>query len=393
MPPHRYTASEYADMILIYGECQQDAKAALKKYKEKYGATRTCPSNTRIITEALEKLRGNQPLAPQQDESDSESTTTSKTPPQPPLSLEQREAVRAKKSYKPPKRSALQQEDSDSEDSTTASQKKIRRSQPSKVQRKTPKAKKIRKPPKSSIQISKRSLLAQTPNDPYSTREMFCQWLLDNVSEDPDFLANIMWTGESCFSPNGVTSFKNIHYWCHPGERPPQIKIPQGEPIKVHVWAAIHQNEIIGPIFIHGNLNTEKFLELLDSTVADYVDGQPLNVRNKLWYQLNGLPAHSVPVAREKLTDMFGDQWIGRYGPIKWPPQSADLSPLELFLWKEIKNIVYGKHMKDCAEELKKRITEAFDKIKNKAAKGDLLDKERNKVLKQCEKTINKMKK
>lgn len=383
MPPHRYTASEYADMILIYGECHEDAAAALKMYKERYGATRKCPSNTRIIKDALEKLRGNQPLAPQQEGSDSEdSTTTSKKAPQSSQSSTvQHKTLKAKKLDKPPKRSAPQQEDSGSEDSTITSKKKPRRSQPSTVQRKTLKAKK-----------SYKSLKGKTSNGDYFPREMFCQWLLDNVSEDPDFLANIMWTGESTFSPNGVTSFKNMWYWCRPGERPPPIVVPSGEPIKVHVWAAIHQNEIIGPIFIDGNLNTEKFLELLDSTVSDYVDGQPLNMRNQLWYQLNGLPAHSVPAAREKLTEMFGDQWIGRYGPIKWPPKSADLSPLELFLWKSVKNEVYGKHMKNCAEELKKKITEAFEKIKKKAAKGDLLNKERNKVLKQCENTIKKMK-
>lgn len=29
-------------------------------------------------------------------------------------------------------------------------------------------------------------------------------------------------------------------------------------------------------------------------------------------------------VVREKFLDTFGQQWIARYGPMRWPPRSPD---------------------------------------------------------------------
>lgn len=39
----------------------------------------------------------------------------------------------------------------------------------------------------------------------------------------------------------------------------------------------------------------------------------------------------------------FPDWWIGRDGPINWPPRSPDISPLDFFLWGYVKDIVYQK--------------------------------------------------
>ncbi|CAH2245219.1 jg24982 [Pararge aegeria aegeria] len=344
MPPHRYTASEYTDMILIYGECKQNAALALKTYKERYGATRTCPKSVRTITLALKKLRGNQALVPA-------STVLQ------PIEVTAVDPTRYKNS------------------SIYKSQQAARRPL-------------VRNKSENPLQLSKAQLVTfEVPG-----RETFCRWILGKVSEDPDFLSNIMWTGESIFAPNGVMSNKNRHFWCAPGVWPYMFAKPEEDIVKVHVWAGIHRNEIIGPIFIDGNLNTAKFLELLSGPVADYLEELPLNVRQQLWYQLNGLPAHSVPVARERLSEIFGKQWIGRNGPCEWPPKSSDLSPLEVALWKNIKKQVYGneRHMKVCADALKKSISSAFDKLKTTVTKSDLLTRERNKILIQCKNSINK---
>jgi hypothetical protein len=34
-------------------------------------------------------------------------------------------------------------------------------------------------------------------------------------------------------------------------------------------------------------------------------------------------------------------RWVGRYGPIPWPPRSPAITPLDFFLWRYVKNIVY----------------------------------------------------
>jgi hypothetical protein len=41
------------------------------------------------------------------------------------------------------------------------------------------------------------------------------------------------------------------------------------------------------------------------------------------------------------LNEIFPDLWIGRNGPIPWPPRSPDITPLDFFLWSYVKDIMY----------------------------------------------------
>ncbi|GFW82489.1 putative LOC100569746 [Trichonephila clavipes] len=42
------------------------------------------------------------------------------------------------------------------------------------------------------------------------------------------------------------------------------------------------------------------------------------------------------------LKDTFGDHLISRLGPVNWPPRSCDLTPLDYFLWGNVKSLVYA---------------------------------------------------
>ena len=44
---------------------------------------------------------------------------------------------------------------------------------------------------------------------------------------------------------------------------------------------------------------------------------------------------------REWLDINFRDKWIGRRGPFEWPALSPDLSPMDFFLWCNLKDMVY----------------------------------------------------
>ncbi|GFS63633.1 uncharacterized protein TNCV_1961891 [Trichonephila clavipes] len=54
--------------------------------------------------------------------------------------------------------------------------------------------------------------------------------------------------------------------------------------------------------------------------------------------------------------------WIGRDGPIAWPPRSPDLTPLEFFLWGYVKDNVYGIQV-NSLEELKQNIQTAVSTV------------------------------
>ena len=39
--------------------------------------------------------------------------------------------------------------------------------------------------------------------------------------------------------------------------------------------------------------------------------------------------------------------WIGKGGPVAWPPRSPDLTLLDFFLWGHIKSLVYKTPVPD----------------------------------------------
>ena len=73
-------------------------------------------------------------------------------------------------------------------------------------------------------------------------------------------------------------------------------------------------------------------------------------------------PPHYATVVREWLDETFPGRWIGRCGPIEWPPRSPDLTPPDFFLWGYLKDKVYGHSIANI-DELKDVITTEFNAI------------------------------
>ena len=65
---------------------------------------------------------------------------------------------------------------------------------------------------------------------------------------------------------------------------------------------------------------------------------------------------------REFLNETFPNRWIGRDGPIPWPPRSPDITPLDFFLWGYVKDIVYKTKVRDI-DDLKQRTSNAMTTI------------------------------
>ena len=76
----------------------------------------------------------------------------------------------------------------------------------------------------------------------------------------------------------------------------------------------------------------------------------------------DGAPPHFSCFVTDVLNKRFPDAWIGRGGPIPWPPRSPDLSPLHVFLWGYIKNIVYAEKIRNI-QHLQERTTSAIETV------------------------------
>ncbi|KYN12438.1 hypothetical protein ALC57_15405, partial [Trachymyrmex cornetzi] len=79
-------------------------------------------------------------------------------------------------------------------------------------------------------------------------------------------------------------------------------------------------------------INSPMYLEFLENNLPAYLENVPLAVRLNLWYQQDGAPAHYARIIRMFLNQRFPNRWIGRGGPVLWPPRSPDLNSLDFFL-------------------------------------------------------------
>ncbi|KAJ4438002.1 hypothetical protein ANN_13941 [Periplaneta americana] len=99
-------------------------------------------------------------------------------------------------------------------------------------------------------------------------------------------------------------------------------------------------------------------------TVPHVLEDTPLINRQHIHFLHDGPPAHFSRTARRYLDRRFPDRWIGRGGPIAWPPRSPDLNRLDFYLWGHLKSLVYSSPVPDL-ESLQNRIAACSEDIRN----------------------------
>lgn len=97
--------------------------------------------------------------------------------------------------------------------------------------------------------------------------------------------------------------------------------------------------------------------ELICPLIEDVLDNHHDEFGDHIYYQQDGAPPHFTQSVKDFLNETFPERWIGRGGPMPWPPRSPDLTPLDFYMWGFIKDRVYRTEVKDLAE-LKKRISD-----------------------------------
>jgi len=191
----------------------------------------------------------------------------------------------------------------------------------------------------------------------------FCLWIGDKIlSGNVDFYKCIMFSDESTFSTNGTVATQHVRYWSLEN---PEFRIMTRRQYftKVNVWCAISIHGIIGPYFFDNTCNRLSYLEMLDTFFNDELENLPLNFRQNMYFQQDGCPAHFAREVREWLDRRFGPRWIGRNGPVLWPPRSPDLTLADMFLWGRLKQIVFATAVPNDIEVLKGRIIQAVQSI------------------------------
>lgn len=127
----------------------------------------------------------------------------------------------------------------------------------------------------------------------------------------------------------------------------------------------IYKEELqIGPFELPARLNGANYLEFLRNDLPGLLEDVDLERRRNLIYQQDGAPPHFSRAVRRHLDDTYQrNGWIGRAGPIAWPPRSPDLTPVDFWLWGHVKTLVYASDTTIRADCLGK-IHDAFAEIK-----------------------------
>lgn len=205
------------------------------------------------------------------------------------------------------------------------------------------------------------SLHQELHGDDFYRRVNFCQTILNRNVADPYFLPLILCSDEATFKSDGQVNRHNMHYYAT--ENPHWVRqINYQRQWSLNVWGGVLNNKVIGPFFFDGPLNGRMYLNFLEEHLPVLLQDVDLQTRNDLWYQHDGAAPHYARIVRTYLNNWRDQQWIGRGGPIAWPPRSPDLTPLDFFLWGYVKGIVY-RTVPTTKEDMKNRIRNAFANV------------------------------
>lgn len=196
----------------------------------------------------------------------------------------------------------------------------------------------------------------------YEQRRVFCETMLETMVNNENMI--FLMSDEAHFHLNGFVNKQNCRYWCN--ENPQMLHESPLHSPKVTVWCAVGEKGIIGPYFFEENnitvtVNSERYITMLQTFFFPELRRRRWAMR-RVWFQQDGATAHTARNSMAVLRDQFPGHLISRYGNLRWPPRSPDLSLCDFFLWGYLKSRVYVNKPR-CLEDLKTTIQEEIVRI------------------------------
>jgi len=159
-------------------------------------------------------------------------------------------------------------------------------------------------------------LVHELNEDDFDRRVEFCENMMARIDNNPNFHFNIVFSDESTFQLDGTLNRHNCRYWDNENlhwKRENNTQYPE----KLNVWAGILKDQIIGPFFIEGNLNSEQYEDMLRNEIVPRIMEITGQNFEHTYFQQDGAPPHYGKNVRNCLDVVFNDRWIGRRGYIE----------------------------------------------------------------------------
>jgi hypothetical protein len=169
-------------------------------------------------------------------------------------------------------------------------------------------------------------IIQQLKPDDRPKREKFANDILNLIDEDNDFLQRVCFSGEATFHVSGTVNTHNLRIWG--SENPHFLREHIRDSPKINVCCGLMHDRMIGPFFfVENTVSANVYLDMLTNYAIPQLQDRLPNVI----FQQDGVPPHWVIDVRETVDAVFPNRWIGRDGPIPWPPRSPDITPLDSF--------------------------------------------------------------
>ena len=81
-----------------------------------------------------------------------------------------------------------------------------------------------------------------------------------------------------------------------------------------------------------------------------------------MYFMQDGAPPHYATPVRTFLDQTFPSRWLGRRGAIEWLPRSPDLTPMDFFVWRVVKDEVDARKPSN-VQEIKLYIIDSVNRI------------------------------
>lgn len=180
--------------------------------------------------------------------------------------------------------------------------------------------------------------------------------LLIMFDDNRNLVKQLLFSDEATFHLSGCVNRHNCRIWG--SENPHETFQYERDTPKVNVWCALSRRGVIGPYFFEEPTVTgATYLRMLTNFLVPHLRRHRMLRRTV--FQQDGAPPHFALTVRAFLNNTFPGGWIGREGPIAWPPRSPDLTPLDFYMWGYVKNKVYATRPANI-EELKNKIRNAI---------------------------------
>lgn len=168
-----------------------------------------------------------------------------------------------------------------------------------------------------------------------------------------DFWNNIIFSDECKVMIDGE---QRVYVWRKDGEEwdPPCVAPPPGRRLDLMVWGCITAHGVGTLCIVDGNINAEKYIEIIDSNLWPVVAMHFPN--NQYIFQDDNAPVHRARVVKDFVT---------REGitTLEWPAQSPDLNIIEN-CWKKMKHeINRNVHNLRTNDDLAAAVRQAWENI------------------------------